>query len=83
MLAFKVLLGRLDKCSNTYVTYNDRKMLLQNAALRPPNAHCSVCSNTYLELKIDTETKSLGYLVDQVLNELKIPGEITIEEGSR
>ncbi len=85
MLAFKVLAGKSQDCKNTYLAYGgDRRQLLTNEQLESPSPTCHVCSNTYLQVELNTEKVVLGFLIDEIVqNSLNIPGEITVEEGSR
>ena len=89
MLSFKVLGEKLDSCKNTYLAYGgDRKHLLTNEQLEPPNPRCQVCSSTYLQLTINPRVATIRYLVEEILqkpdhNGLGIMGELMIEEGSR
>lgn len=84
LLAFKVLSGKIQDCKNTYLAYGgDRKQLLTNEQLESPNAKCQVCSSTYLQLEVNTQSVNLGYLIDGLIDKLGIPGEIMVEEGSR
>ena len=85
MLAFKVLGGKMEKCKNTYLSYGgDRKQLLTNEQLESPSSACHVCSNTYLQLEINIQKTTLGYLLKEIIqNKLGILGDIMFEEGSR
>lgn len=88
MLAFKVLSDQLGQCKYTYLSWGGgRTHLLMNTSLEKPSPFCSVCSNTYLVLKMNTQTKTLGFLLDKVImasgKGLGLEGEITIEEGGR
>jgi hypothetical protein len=85
MLAFKVLAEKTQDCKNTYLAYGgDRKQLITNEQVEPPSAACLICSNTYLSLEVNTQKTTLGFLIDEIIqNKLNIPGEIMVEEGSR
>jgi ubiquitin-like 1-activating enzyme E1 B len=88
LLAFKVLSSQLDKCKYTYLSYSDNQpRLLLNESIQSPNPYCGVCSSTYLMVILDTNKKTLGDLLEQVIqdkkNGLGIEGDISIEEGGR
>ncbi|KAI9034348.1 ThiF family protein [Hyaloraphidium curvatum] len=88
--AFKILAGDLDTCSVVY-TKNKRVIGDPDAfgkeGLRPPNPECAVCQSGFCVLAIDTAETTLGGLVEDVLRDaesgLGLPGELTIENGSR
>jgi ubiquitin-like 1-activating enzyme E1 B len=57
-------------CRVNYIvrTYAGRKrLLLQPTKLHPPNPACFVCNRSSLDVVLDTEASTLGFLVEKVL----------------
>jgi ubiquitin-like 1-activating enzyme E1 B len=82
MCAVKVLSGQVNKAKNTFVAYGgDGQHFLMNESLPKPNPQCSVCTNTYLQVSVPLDTR-LQDFVEQVVNELNIGGEVTLQSGN-
>eukprot|EP01133_Synstelium_polycarpum_P020115 gene20115-24119_t len=68
MEAFKILDKRYDACRTTFLNKRPSgKRLLQTLELDKPNSSCYVCSPNWITLKINTNTTTLGQLVNEVL----------------
>ncbi|KAI8911481.1 hypothetical protein EDD86DRAFT_202483, partial [Gorgonomyces haynaldii] len=83
MLAIKVLGNHMDKCQCTFLSYGGgRAHLLQSDPPSKPNPQCSVCTNAYYTLDA-SNTFMLQDILDKVVKELDLEGEITIQSGSK
>ncbi|TPX62403.1 hypothetical protein PhCBS80983_g00432 [Powellomyces hirtus] len=87
MTAIKVLAGEWSSCKNTWVARN-----INPERLDKPNPSCAVCTINSYTLAINTESASLGDLLEMVVkgspgesptSGLGIQGEIAIQEGER
>jgi ubiquitin-like 1-activating enzyme E1 B len=82
MCAIKVLTGQRSNAKNTFVAYGgDGQHFLMNEPLPKPNPQCSVCTNTYLQVNVSLGTQ-LQVFVEQIVNDLGITGEVTMQSGN-
>ncbi|KAF9983446.1 E1 ubiquitin-activating protein uba2 [Modicella reniformis] len=82
MLAFKILNNRLDDCKTSYLVYGrHRPQLIISEPLAKPNPKCYICRNSYIALKIDTETSTIQDLIN-LLEENSLM-DIEIQESGR
>ena len=86
--AYQILSNQMQSCTYSYLLYGgDRPQLVSNQSLPPPNPECVVCSSTYLILTLDTSSKTLRFIIDEIIskkeNQIPLDGDLSVEEGSR
>eukprot|EP00818_Percolomonas_sp_WS_P007589 CAMPEP_0117449524 /NCGR_PEP_ID=MMETSP0759-20121206/7990_1 /TAXON_ID=63605 /ORGANISM="Percolomonas cosmopolitus, Strain WS" /LENGTH=652 /DNA_ID=CAMNT_0005242003 /DNA_START=9 /DNA_END=1967 /DNA_ORIENTATION=- len=69
---FKVLQGRMDQCRAIFCLrntcrYKRKNCLLYPISLEKPNPNCYICSSNEVTVRVNTQTTSLQYFVDNIL----------------
>ncbi|KAI8355792.1 hypothetical protein B0O80DRAFT_385136 [Mortierella sp. GBAus27b] len=82
MLAFKILNKRLEDCKTSYLVYGrHRPQVIVSEPLAKPNPRCYICRNSFVSLKIDTETSTVQDLIN-LLEENSLT-DVEIQENGR
>lgn len=65
--ATKILTGKYDQCKCVYLAQATKRSMLRNESKPYKNPSCYVCSNQFVDVKIDTNATTLQTFVDEVL----------------